>query len=276
MSAEVKQLGPEHASSLRALLSRDPLRNLHPLSALEEMNASAAHGSLLFGYFSAAQLRAAALVRGSLGLVVPATCGPSEAFSLGAGLVKLVSLRCCFGDREVIEPLLRGLSPVPARLVRAHRLFTASADNLGPFVTSSLRLATERDVPTVLSLSRLEIEEISDEAPLRLESDAFEADVLGRLRAQRTWVLEVDDRVVVKIDMVARSSFGAELQGLFTSPPDRFRGYATLALGQLSRYLLSSLPRLTLRIADSADSLLAVAKKVGYVSAPTEQLIAFA
>jgi hypothetical protein len=43
-------------------------------------------------------------------------------------------------------------------------------------------------------------------------------------------------------------------------------GHATLCLGQISRHLLSSLPRLTLRINENLGSLAQIAQRVGYVA----------
>jgi hypothetical protein len=46
-------------------------------------------------------------------------------------------------------------------------------------------------------------------------------------------------------------------------------GHATLCLGQISRHLLSSLPRLTLRINEDDSLLMRIAQRVGYVAKHT-------
>jgi hypothetical protein len=271
MTAEVKQLGPEHMNSLRQLLSKEPIGNLHLLGRLEEMEA-APGASSFFGYFSDSELRAAVFVQLWSGLVIPGACAASDALAMGSGLAGKIPFRTCFGERLSVENLARGLCWTTPRLAMPHRLFTASADNLGPFVTHALRVATERDLAQVNSLAVAEGEEVLGSDRPREHAQAFEAELLEGIRRERTWVFEADGRLLLKVDVAARSSFGAELQGLYTVPEERFRGYATLALGHLSRHLLSSLPRLTVRVADSADSLLAVMRKVGYVNGPTEQL----
>ncbi len=271
MSAEVKQLGPEHMDSLRELLSKEPLGNLHLLGRLEEVGAAVGSSSF-FGCFSARELRAAALVQRTSGLVIIGACSASDALAMGAGLAGKIPLQACLGEKQVVENLVRGFRSTPPRLAMPHWLFTASADNLGPFVTQALRAATERDLAQLIPLAAAEAEEAFGRDRLREDAEAFEAELLDGIRRQRTWVLETDGRLVLKVDLAARSSYGAELHGLFTAPQDRFLGYATLALGQLSRHLLSSMPRLTMRIAESADSLLAVARKVGYVNDTAEQL----
>jgi predicted GNAT family acetyltransferase len=274
MSTEVKQLGSEHESSLGALLSSEPIRNLHPLAVLEEVGISPGPASSFYGCFRSRQLVAAALIRPSLGLVVPASCTAADALALGTVLAGKIALRSCFGDKAAVEALVSALCPSKPRLSMPHRLFTASADYLGPFVTPALRLANEHDFSELISMTAAEDEEVFERNP-KPEHRALQAQVLERIQGQRTWVLEHDGRLVLKVDVVAQSRFGAELQGLFTLRDDRFLGFATLALGQLSRHMLSSLPHLALRIADSADSLLAVARKVGYVNGQTEQLLVF-
>ena len=86
-------------------------------------------------------------------------------------------------------------------------------------------------------------------------------------------LLESEGELVFKIDVGSRSPHGAELEGLFTVPSQRRRGHATLTLGQISRHLLSSLPRLTLRIDDHATSLAGVARKVGFVPGRAQKLV---
>jgi len=275
MSTEVKQLGSEHESSLLALLSSEPIRNLHPLALLEEVGISPSPSSSFYGCFRSHQLLAAAFIRPSLGLVVPGSCTAADAHALGIAIAGKIALRSCFGDKAAVEALVSALCPSRPRLSMPHRLLTASADNLGPFVTPALRLANERDFPQLASMAAAEEEEVFERDPQHEHGGPLRAEVLERIRGQRTWVLEHDGRLVLKVDVVARSRFGAELQGLFTLRDDRFLGFATLALGQLSRHLLSSIPRLAMRIADSADSLLAVARKVGYVNGHTEQLLVF-
>jgi len=186
-----------------------------------------------------------------------------------------VVLRSSLGDRPAVEALIDTLCPSKPRLI-AHRLFTASPDNLGPFTTRALRLATEDDGPSLVQMSAAELAESFDGDPPADGAEVLEARVLHRIRRGRTWVLELGGRPTTKVEVGAQTHFGAELEGVYTVREHRFCGCATLALGQLSRNLLSSTPHLTLRVADSADGLLAVARKVGYVGGSVQQLLAIA
>jgi predicted GNAT family acetyltransferase len=96
--------------------------------------------------------------------------------------------------------------------------------------------------------------------------------VKQRVTSGRTYVLEHQGELVFKIDVGCRSQYGAELEGVYTLPSFRGKGHATLCLGQISRFLLSSLPRLTIRVDDSTY-LGDIARKVGYVAGRDQRLV---
>ena len=73
--------------------------------------------------------------------------------------------------------------------------------------------------------------------------------------------------------MGSRSQFGAELEGIYTAPEHRNRGHATLCLGQISRFLMSSLPRLTVRVDEETPHFASIAKKVGYLQGRTQKFV---
>ncbi len=273
MSLEVRELSAEHDAALRHLLSAEALRNLRLLDAWEDTSMGP---SRHYGLFSGQRLLAAMLVEPSSGRVLPSACAPDHARALGTGLAGTVALRSSLGDRLAVEALVDVLCPSKARQLVAHRLFTVSPDNLGPFITRALRLANEDDGRRLVQMNAAELAESFDEDPPTEGAEVLEARVLQRIRRRRTWVFELEGNLTTKVEVGAHTRFGAELEGVYTMPEYRFRGCATLALGQLSRHLLSSTPHLTLRIADSANALLAVARKVGYVGGPVQQLLAIA
>jgi len=71
-----------------------------------------------------------------------------------------------------------------------------------------------------------------------------------------------------------RSGFGDVNLGVaYTIPEERGGDQAVLSLGQISRFLLSSLPRLTLRVDDRDSWLAGVARKVGYTPGKNCRLV---
>ena len=276
MTATVAPLGPWDVSPLRALLSRDPPSNLYLLGLLEEFGIAAPPGRAQFaihGHFRGGELTAAVFVGGDGGLMVPSASDERDIAAIAEALASTVRLRAAVGERVAVDALVRRLCPAKPRLARAQRIFHVSADDLGPFTNPALRLATEADLDQLLQLAAGAVREIMEVDPLRQDPEGFRARVLQRIRGRRTYVLEEKRRLVFKIDVGSRSQAGAELEGLYTHPGERRRGHATLSLGQISRHLLSSLPRLALRVDEKDPSLAGVARKVGYVAGKSARLV---
>jgi len=276
MAVQVVKLGPLQAEALQTFLAREPVENLYLLTLLEELGITPApdrrRGFSFFGCFDGDSLRGA-LYAAETGVITPSAGTPAEVAAIAQHLVGTVQLRYSIGERSSVHSLVRHLCSNRPRLMRPHRLLSVSADGLGPFVTPALRLATEGDLPALLPLAAGAVREALERDPMREGADPFAARVLQRVRGQRTYVMEVDGKLVSKIDVKGRSQFGAELDGLYTAPEERLRGYATLVLGQVSRHLLSSLPRLALRVDEASEGMLTAARKVGYGDNQTEQLL---
>jgi hypothetical protein len=276
MAATVEQLEAPHASALRALLSREPVQNLYLLGLLEEFGIVSSPGRAPFafhGRFSDGVLTAAVFVGAQGGLVVPSADDPGEIAAVASFLAGKVRLRSSIGYKPAVDELVRHLCPTKPALSRSQRLYDVSADDLGPFTNPTLRLATEQDVPELIPLAAGAIRESLERDPLAEDAEGFRARVLQRVRGRRTYLLRVNDRLVFKIDVGSRSQYGAELEGLYTIDEERRCGHATLSLGQLSRHLLSSLPRLTLRVDDREPALAGVARKVGYAAGRVQRLV---
>lgn len=277
MTSSVEQLGPQHADTLRKLLCRDVAQNMYLLGLFEEFGVVPKPGRAKFafhGRFKDGQLTAAMFVGGEGGLVVPSGTDQAEVIALAEALGSTVKLRACIGDKGTVDGMIRYLSHgAKPRFQRSQRLYSVSADDLGPFTNPTLRLATEADFPGVLEMAVGWVKENYERDPLAEDEEGFRARVMQRIRGKRTYVLEADGKLVFKIDVGSRSMHGAELEGLYTVPSERRRGHATLSLGQISRHLLSSLPRLTIRVDDLDPSLAGLARKVGYLGQKNQRLV---
>jgi len=278
MTFTVEPLGPRDVPALRALLLRDTAHHLYLLGLLEEFGVVSPRASRTpFGFhgrFSAQrELTAAIFVGGEGGLVVPSSGNPEHLATIAEALRGKVRLRAALGDRAGVDMLVRHLCVEKPRHSRGQRLFSVSADDLGPFTNPMLRLATEAELPALLLMAAEAVREGLERDPLREDAEGFRARVLQRIRSKRTYVLEAGGRLVFKIDVGSRSQYGAEIEGLYTVPEERRQGHATLSLGQISRHLLSSLPRLVIRVDDALPSLATMARKVGYVPGKPQRLV---
>ena len=276
MASNVEPLTPKHLESLKALLAREPSHNLYLLGLLEEFGIVPASGRAPFtfwGRFLSGELTAAVFVGGSGGMVVPSSNLPNAIADIARTLNGKVKLGAALGEKGCVDVLLTHLGGTRPKVSRAQRLFAVSADDLGPFTNPLLRLAVEPDVEQLIPMAAEAVKEIMQRDPLDEDPEGFPLRVRQRVRSKRTYVLEEKGRLVFKIDVGSRSQFGAELEGLFTVPEERRRGHATLSLGQISRHLLSSLPRLTLRVDDLDPALAGVARKVGYLAGRAQRLV---
>ncbi len=277
MSTSVHQLGALDAEALRAFLLNDMRQHLYLLGLLEECGVTAPAGGpshAFWGRFDQGELSAVLFVGGNGGLVVPSASSPSLFHALTAPLAQTVWLRSALGERTAVDALVRllGRGRRP-RLDLTQRLFTVSADDMGPFTNPRLRLAREEDLPRLVPLAAGDVAERLGHRPLEEDPAGFAARVRRRVRAGRTWVLEEGGELVFKVDVGCRSRFGAELEGIHTHPSHRGRGHGTLSLGQISRHLLSAMPRLALRVHEQDERTAALARRVGYVSGPLQRLV---
>ncbi|MBX5482102.1 MAG: DUF4081 domain-containing protein [Myxococcaceae bacterium] len=276
MSLSVAELGPSHLDALKALLTRDAPHNLYLLGIVEEFGIVPGPGRrpfTFYGRFRDDTLCAALFVGGDGGLVIPSANDGQEAIAIAETLVGKVSLRAAMGEASTVDGIVRLLAPGKARTTLGQRLFKVSADDLGPFTNPTLRLAVENDLPQLIPLAAACVKETLGRDPLAEDPEGYTARVLQRVRGRRTYVLELDGRLVFKIDVGSRSQYGAELEALYTLPAERRRGHATLSLGQICRHLLSSLPRLTLRVDESNESLARVVRKVGFMAGRPQRLV---
>jgi uncharacterized protein len=274
--ATVEALQPEQLENLRTHLAGDPVHNLYLLGILEEFGLSSLAGSAPFrfyGRFDKGGLTAAAFVGGSGGLVVPSAGSLVAGTDLARQLTGRVKLGACQGEKAIVEAFQQLLGSRNPKLSVVQRLFSVSADDLGPFTNPLLRLATESDVPRLIPMAAAAVAELLQRDPLAEDPVGFAERVKLRVRRQRTYVLEEDSRLVFKLDVGARSRFGAELEGAYTVPSERNKGHATLCMGQISRFLLSSLPRLTMRIAEDNAAFTTIVRKVGYVPGRSQRLV---
>jgi hypothetical protein len=276
MAVTFEQLGPKDADPLRAFLARDPVQNLYLLGLFEEFGVAPKTGRPPFqfwGRFSGKELTAALFVGGGGGLVVPCSNAPAEVAQIAEHLAGKVRLRSCLGPKLAVDGVLRAFGAAKSSRAWLQRLYSVSADDLGPFTNPTLRIAREEDLARILPLAVACIRETIKLDPQADDPEGFRSRVLQRIRGKRTYVLELDGKIVFKIDVGSRSQYGAELEGLYTLPDERRRGHATLSLGQISRHLLSSLPRLTLRADERDPALAGVARKVGFVPGGQQRLV---
>lgn len=275
MPAVVEPLGPSHVAALRALLSRDTTHNMYLLGLMEEFGVVSGPKRApftFFGRFFDNELTAALFVGGNGGLLVPSASSPIHIGDIAKKLHGLVDLKSALGEQSVVDALVRHFSATPS-FSKLQKIFSVSPNDLGPFTNPALRLATVNDVPQLVPMAAACVKELVRREPLVEDAIGFELRVRQRVHSKRTYVLEEKGQLIFKLDVGSRSQFGAELEGLYTAPEFRNRGHATLCLGQISRFLMSSLPRLTVRVDEETPHFANIARKVGYLQGRSQRLV---
>jgi hypothetical protein len=271
----LESAGSDRVAELRSFLAKDPIQNLYLLGVLEEHGISGRVGATPMRFLllrEAGQVVAAAFSGGSL--LVPCVYEAPMAGALAKALKGQVPFKGSMGDRTSVDALFWALNDGAAvRISRPQRLFVATADALGPFVESQLRLAIPPELDKVLSLAANCVRDNMGRDPLAEGSTEFRARVEQRIASSRTYVLRTGGAIVFKVDVGVRSQYGAELEGVYTVAPHRKKGIATRCLGQLARSLLSALPRLTIRIDEGDVALSSACRKVGFHATRPQRLL---
>jgi hypothetical protein len=280
MGVSIEVLSSKHVDALRALLVREPAHNLYLLGLLEDFGIASGAGRpphTFHGRFVDGELTAVLFVGGNGGALVPSASPPNTIADIARALGASIKPLSILGDKPAVDVLAQHLCPTSKpRLSKNQRLFAVSADDLGPFTNPTLRLAADADLTQLLPMAAAAVKELVDRDPLVEDPRGFQERVRAKVKMRRTWVLEdKDKRLVFKIDVGSRSAYGAELEGLYTVPDQRRLGHATLSLGQISRQMLSSLPRLTLRVDDNNSQLGGLARKVGFLAGRAQRIVVF-
>src|SRR5262245_1589038 len=136
MSATIEQLDARHLEAARAFLARDSSHNLYLLGILDEFGIEPKAGVAPFtfhGKLDNGQIKAVLFVGGEGGLVVPSADASSDIGNIAATIANNVRLRSSIGDAAAVDTLVRYLCPQRPKISRRLRLYSVSADDLGPF-----------------------------------------------------------------------------------------------------------------------------------------------
>lgn len=219
------------------------------------------------------QLSAAVFVGAYGRLVVPVSADADAGREIGAYLRSHATIGTLIGAREAVDAIWAAYGGGRPRLMRAQRMMSVGADDLGPWTSPRLRAATAGDLDEVLvAAARLHREDMGID-PMRHDAAAFKRRVAERIQAGQTFVIFDDGDLAFKADVGARSSTGAQIEGVYTAPGHRRRGLATGAVGQLCRTLLGAVRWVTLHVNDDNASAIGLYRKVGFSGSRPFRLI---
>jgi predicted GNAT family acetyltransferase len=153
----------------------------------------------------------------------------------------------------------------PPAIVRACQpLYVLEPGTLRAPLAADVRLASATDAEIIAEHSaQMMIGELGYDP--RIARAGFIAGVRHQIEAGNWWVWMVDGRVRFQCSIGARSRYTAQIQGVWTPPSERGRGYATAALGAIAHRLLERVPTLSLYVNDFNTAAIALYERLGFV-----------
>jgi GNAT superfamily N-acetyltransferase len=164
----------------------------------------------------------------------------------------------------------------PPALVRARQpIYAVLPASLAPTSALDVRPATLADADVVIENSaEMMLGELGYDP--RINRLSFGAGVRRAIGLGQWWVYIDGDALKFQLNVGARSTATAQLQGVWTPPPFRKHGYAFNALGQIAQRLLSANPTLSLYVNDFNRDAIALYERLGFVSVGEMSTLLFA
>jgi hypothetical protein len=238
----VRQLLETDRRRLTEFLGREPEDNIYLLSrvAMDGVvnEESTAHGRF-YGHFTGDDLDGVVFFGHRRGVVLAGSgdefmrCAAALALGPEADWVILV------GPRSATESFLshyrwRGR---PTHINRIQDFYVLRAEGL-PQSSSRVRAAALADLEAVVDMSEQMLLEDFRLPAGSLSRDGIRESMRQKITDGRTWLLEDRGEVVFKVDVSAQFSGGAQIEGVFTRPQSRGRGFARDGVAAVCRELL--------------------------------------
>jgi GNAT superfamily N-acetyltransferase len=187
-------------------------------------------------------------------------------------------LRSFVGPKKQVDRLwehVRSWHRPPA-LIRARQpIYVLLPAALAPTQDLDVRQATLADAERVLENSaEMMLVELGYDP--RVNRVTFAAGVRRAITLGQWWVLVENAELKFQLNVGARTKATAQLQGVWTPPPFRKRGYAFGALGQIAQRLLLTNATLSLYVNDFNRDAIALYERVGFTCVGEMSTLLFA
>lgn len=181
-------------------------------------------------------------------------------------------LRSFVGPKETVEGLWSRVSswhPAPAIVRAAQPLYALAPEALRAGSRDvDVRPAREEEAELVADHSgRMILAELGYDP--RANRSAFVATVRRAIRLGLWWVWIADGDVRFQLNVGPRTAATAQLQGVWTPPAQRGKGYASLALAAIARRLFATEATLSLYVNDFNAPAIALYERLGFARVGT-------
>jgi GNAT superfamily N-acetyltransferase len=154
------------------------------------------------------------------------------------------------GARSPVSRLWRRLQSAGWRAhgIRRNAVYRVQRDELLPGPGAPLRPARSDELEEVLEHAAAMYREDIGSDPLVDGPTAFRRRIVSRVERQQSYVWKEGGKFVFKADVGSRTRHTVQIEGVWTPPSHRRRGYATRGLGELCRRLLGDVPAVCLYV----------------------------
>lgn len=179
---------------------------------------------------------------------------------------KYPGLRSFVGPKRAVDGIwnrVKSWHPVPAIVRERQPLYALWPQGLGAFDDVDVRPARSDETELVAEHSaRMIVGELGYDP--RAQRSTFLASVRHAIESGNWWVWIVDNELRFQCNIGARTPVTAQIQGVWTPPALRGRGYATQALAATARRLLDGNPTASLYVNDFNVNAIALYDRIGF------------
>jgi uncharacterized protein len=177
------------------------------------------------------------------------------------------AMRSFVGAKPAIDRLWQDVHawhPQPVLVRDRQPLYALQPNALVAHEEVDVRLAVDEDTEIVVENSaEMMVYELGYDP--RDNRQGFAAGVRRGIALGMWWVWIVDGVLRFQCNIGSRTRATAQIQGVWTPPQERKRGYATLGLASISRQLLATNATLSLYVNDFNTDAIALYERIGFV-----------
>ncbi|HZS05213.1 MAG TPA: GNAT family N-acetyltransferase [Blastocatellia bacterium] len=265
-------------SRVLAFLNRRPLKNIIPVSSIGRYGLeSPRHRGAFYGCFEEGGLIGVSLI----GHCVMPEGGEEcmAAFAEAAHRFHRDEVRQVLGEEVEVESFSRAFTQLsPGQVVlQRESYFQLALRRLteGGETRTDLRAATADDQEEVTRVHAQAYQEMVGEELPPQDWPGFRQRVIERIEGGRVWIVRHNSGIGFKADVVSATDRAIYLEGIWTRPDLRSKGYGTQALRTLCQQLLQRHPAVCLCVRDDDPRALSFYQRIGFEAQGTYRLIRY-
>lgn len=280
--AGLKALTPDRTSDVRAYCAHRPCECIQVSGWLAEGGLMAAgprplgRGWLFAETAPSGELRALALLN-PFGILHPV----GASLGLLDGLAALARanpglIRVIVGVRSEVDALWERLSALGlrSRSVRSQQLMTVDPTHFVPSPTTlALTPALEADLDELVEASGAMSREETRDDPQARNPQLFRERIASRLERGRDFIHRESGHLAFKCNVSALSNLGGQLEGIYTQPASRRRGYGRAGTSWITAWVLERAERSVLLVNDDNAVARSLYQGLGYREAHASRTI---